>query len=176
VLRPVFEFGEEDTGPREATDGNAAREVETQAEEPDIPETEEESDLPAVAPAEEPPPALTEARTLFSRALTDDPAAMTAMGTLPRGIRAGELCTTELREQLRNAGRQYWPDLLPSYRLPEGNVMRVREAAFRARGQWYALGFRCEIDDNAMRVLSFAFDIGAAIRREEWQARGFPEN
>ena len=169
VLRPVFQFGEQDAGPREATDGSAPEEAET--EEP-APDPIDEAAAPL--PAEKPPVELAEARTLFSRAVTDDPAAMTAMAGLPREMRGSELCTTELREQLRNSTPPYWPDLLPAYRLGAGSVLEVREAAFRARGQWYDLSFRCEVDADATRVLSFAFNVGDAIPRDQWRARGFP--
>jgi len=173
VLRPVFQFGDQDSGPREATDGSASEEAETEEPAPD-PDPEPVDEAAAPLPAEKPPIDLAEARTLFSRAVTDDPVAMTAMAGLPREIRGSELCTTELREQLRNATPPYWPDLLPSYRLGGGTVMEVREAAFRASGQWYDLGFRCEVDADATRVVSFAFTIGEAIPRHQWRARGFP--
>jgi len=173
VLRPVFQFGEQDAGPREATDGSASEEAETEDPAPD-PEPEPVDEAAAPLPAEKPPIELAEARTLFSRAVTDDPAAMTAMAGLPREIRGSELCTTELREQLRNATPPYWPELLPAYRLGAGAVLEVREAAFRARGQWYDLSFRCEVDADATRVVSFAFSVGEAIPRDQWRARGFP--
>lgn len=173
VLRPVFQFGEQDTGPREAQDGNSSEEAETEDTSAD-PAPDPVDEAAAPLPSEKPPVELAEARTLFSRAVTDDPAAMTAMGAMPRDMRGSELCTTELREQLRHAEAPYWPDLLPSYRLGGGNVMEVREAAFRARGQWYDLSFRCEVDADATRVLSFGFSVGEPIPRDQWRARGFP--
>ena len=106
--------------------------------------------------------------TALKNSGADDPAAMTAMAGLPREMRGSELCTTELREQLRNSTPPYWPDLLPAYRLGAGSVLEVREAAFRARGQWYDLSFRCEVDADATRVLSFAFNVGDAIPRDQW--------
>lgn len=173
VLRPVFQFGEQDAGPREATDGSAPEEAETEEPAPD-PAPEPVDEAAAPLPAEKPPVELAEARTLFSRAVTDNPAAMTAMAGLPREMRGSELCTTELREQLRNSTPPYWPDLLPAYRLGAGSVLEVREAAFRASGQWYDLSFRCEVDADATRVLSFAFNVGDPIPRDRWRARGFP--
>jgi hypothetical protein len=121
------------------------------------------------------PVELAEAKRLFSRSETGDPFARTAMGNLPRELRASQLCSTELREQLRHASPPYNPEIVPSPRLPKGTVMDVRRAAFRANQQWYDLSFRCELDDNATKVLSFAFDVGAAIPRGEWRKRGFPE-
>jgi hypothetical protein len=115
---------------------------------------------------------LGEAKKLFSRSATDDALATAAMGDLPRGVRGGTLCVTELRAQLLNASPPYFPDLLPSYRLKEGTVIDVPSAAFRAEGQWQEVGFRCEVDADATKVLSFAFRVGGPIPRSEWKQRG----
>ena len=249
VLRPVFRFGEEDSGPRQALDGNSADEAapldtdgtdpgqsqpagteaaapsepappdpETSAPEtaglslpeltlpesglpagavsapePQAPSVDNAPAEPAAAPvAAEPapppeetaagaeagarqPPELREAGELFSPDLTGDRAAMVAMGSLPRELRASQLCTTELREQLGNGRPRYGVELLPAYRLDTGNVLAVPNAAFRAGGAWYALSFRCTVDADAFRVLGFALSVGDPIPRAEWKARGFPE-
>lgn len=254
VLRPVFRFGEEDSGPRLAPDGASAEEqappetaeneaaepAESEAAEPEqpdapghqaeapeagptgiaapetaAPETSKnpgiglpeislpEAPLPGGAlsypdtdaapvelsgPAADTPvepdpssgapgtadPALVEAGELFSPVLTQNRAAMVAMGSLARGLRASQLCTTELREQLRNDSRRYGVELLPSYQLDEGNVLAVSDAAFRADGAWYNLSFRCTVDDEALRVVGFAHKVGAVIPPDQWTSRGFP--
>ncbi|MBO9185195.1 DUF930 domain-containing protein [Rhizobium sp. E27B/91] len=120
--------------------------------------------------------AMTKAKKLFSRSETGDAAATRAMGNIPRGVRAGELCASELREQLRHAAPVYRPELLPAYRLPSGNVLDVKRSQFRADGQWYNLRFRCELDAEATKVQSFSFDIGEPVPRSEWRSRGFPDN
>ncbi|AKH99504.1 protein of unknown function (DUF930) [Hoeflea sp. IMCC20628] len=263
VLRPVFQFGERDAGPREALDGASAEEpeqaepTETEAATPPMQQTAEpepEQSEPAEAAAGEPDPAtaildaveaesqepeiaglslpeitlpgsglpqgglpepdpdaqpsttgllpeprlgeptasqppadtgaideatvpdvLNEARQLFSTSISDNPAAMVAMGNLPRGLRASQLCTTELREQLRSGPEPYGLELLPSYRLDTGNVLTETNAAFRADGAWYSLSFRCTVDDDALKVTGFAHSVGAAIPRADWKARGFPD-
>jgi hypothetical protein len=141
------------------------------------------SDLAKATPAPPKPAAkptkegtLTKAKTLFSRSESGEAQATRAIGNTPRGARAGELCATELREQLRHAAPVYRPELLPAYRLPSGNVLDVKRSQFRADGQWYNLSFRCEIDADATKVQSFAFDIGEAVPRSEWRSRGFPDN
>ena len=175
VLNPVFEFGEQDTGPRLADDGSAAREEQAPAEEPPTEPAEQAlSETISVVPEPLPRVPLTEATTLYSQNATDALAAMTAMDGMPRDRRAGELCVTEMREQLRHADPAFWPDLLPAYRLAEGTLMEVRQAAFRAGGVWYDLAFRCEVNDDVTRVVSFAFTVGDAIPRSEWQGRGLP--
>jgi hypothetical protein len=246
MLRPVFEFGEEDRGTEPAPDGGrvddtvppeettpedpAIAEGEPQAQdaasgpqqdaatvapgEPEAPASLPEISLPdsglpenglaegpgegadeasgttapeagpsasdalpgvAAGEAESEPEQLARAEQLFSPDLTQDRAALTAMGDLPRELRASQLCTTELREQLRYASPPYRPELLPSYRLSSGNVLAVPNAAFRADGAWYDLSFRCTVDDGALRVTGFALKVGQPIPRQEWRARGFPE-
>ncbi len=116
-----------------------------------------------------------EAKRLFSQRDTSDALATTAMGNIPRGVRASQLCTTELREQLRNGSPAYQPEILPSYPLDSGNVLDIRSAAFRAGTQWYDVRFRCEINDNATQVTSFGLEVGGAVPRSQWKARRFPE-
>ncbi len=126
----------------------------------------------ATAPSQ---PPLQEAQRLFSQSATGAQVATTAMGNIPREVRAGRLCTTELREQLRAGSPPYFPDLLPTYPLEHGNVLDIPMAAFRVRGQWVDLSFRCTVDSQATRVMSFAFRVGMAIPRSEWAGRGLPE-
>ncbi|TCU09299.1 DUF930 domain-containing protein [Rhizobium sullae] len=232
VLRPVFEYGDKDSGPRKSETGNASAEAgkppvtpadEPKPEEPEPAETAaakppvtakppanpvpDDVDLPQVdiaainpekngpaagaengsktdfeqtKPADKPntdqtevakvekPTKLKEAKTLFSQNATDDPVAKTAMGNLPRGIRAARLCSTELLEQLRHSSPTYQPEMLPSYRLQGETNLNVRSAAFRAGGRWYNLSFRCEIDADATKVLSFGFNVGGLVPRSDY--------
>jgi hypothetical protein len=118
-------------------------------------------------------PKLHEARTLFSRSATGGPAATTAMANIPRGVRIGRLCETELGLQLLNGG--HFPDLLPSYRLEEGTVLAIQRSAYRrAGGVWHDLSFECQVDADATGVVSFAFRVGDPIPRAEAARLGLP--
>jgi hypothetical protein len=198
VLRPVFQFGEEDVGPRVSPNGNSAEdgspsptalpsldkqdlaeppalaavEALNQASQPGAPETP--APEPADAAKAQKPLKLQKAKTLFSRSATGDPVATTAMGNLPRGVRAGQLCATELGEQLLHASPPFFPELVPRYQLDDGTVLETLEGAFRANGQWYNLSYRCEVDADATKVLSFAFRVGDPVPRSEWKRRGLP--
>jgi hypothetical protein len=197
-LNPVFQYGKDDAGPRKSSDGNsseegsntpaenkdpdAAKPAETQVLKaegeqgrislPATPETP--TPRPANAAETKKAPKLEEAKTLFSRSATGDSLATTAMGDLPRSVRGGTLCVTELRAQLLHASPPYFPDLLPSFPLKDGTVIDVPEAAFRADGQWQNLSYRCEVDADATKVVSFAVNIGEPIPRSEWKRRGLP--
>ncbi|MBL8575765.1 MAG: DUF930 domain-containing protein [Mesorhizobium sp.] len=238
VMNPVFQFGEEDGGPRQQLDGNSAEdgaetptpveqaidserasETEQEAEaerdaqqaeadqvadaeraqiaeqeaqeasaaEPPVLTTEQSDILAALvedpptptakpAPAAKPQqePTLQRAEKLFSRSVTNNPVATTAMRNMPRDIRAGRLCVTELREQLLNAWPPYAPDLLPTERLRTGTILNANDAAFRQNGEWYGLTYRCEVDADAMKVVSFAFSVGDKLPPSEWMRRGLP--
>ncbi len=135
-------------------------------------EPEQEPSAPAPEEEETDDEVLTPAELLFTDAIREDPTFRTAMNGLPRSRRAGLLCMTEMRDQLRAAQRP--PEYLPSFSLPGGTVMEPREAAFRSGGQWYDLAFRCELNLDVTRVLKFSYRIGDVIPRSQWAGRGFP--
>ncbi|MDA4848411.1 DUF930 domain-containing protein [Hoeflea poritis] len=189
ILRPVYEFGEEDAGTDEASDGDAPEDQEADVaspaeEPPEEPEPKEQPDEVLEAAQDEPAQdteAVEEPEEPSETAETarpspdgDSAVATTAMADIPRGIRAGELCATELRRQLLGTVPPHRPNLIPAYRLDEGTVIRVRKGAFRTATGWHNLRFRCEIDDAATRVVAFEFEVGSPIAPEEWAARGLP--
>lgn len=198
VLKPVVRYGEKDAGPRESPEGNVADDgspsptVQQNAEnqdpakppEPLAAEPSDQGSQPAAPenPAAKPAsaaeaattPKLKQARKLFSPTVNGDLTATIAMGGLPRSVRAGRLCVTELREQLRHAAPPYHPDLLPSFQLQEGTVMEIPNAAFRAEGKWYELRYRCEVNREATQVVSFAFQVGNPVPPSDWARLGLP--
>ncbi|UCI20782.1 DUF930 domain-containing protein [Mesorhizobium sp. B2-1-8] len=105
-------------------------------------------------------------RRLYSQGATGDALATTSMDGLPRSQRAAKLCASVLQQQLLDAS--YFPDLIPSVPLRAGNVVDGSDVAFRTTTTWYHLGFRCEVDTNATRVLSFNFRVGPVIPRDQW--------
>jgi len=121
-----------------------------------------------------PAPVLKEAKTLFSPIATGGPIATTAMGELPRGERISQLCASELSAQLRHAWPPFFPEFVPNIHLKDGTILDVPEAAFRSNRQWYDLSYRCEVDRDAKKVVSFAFRVGDPIPRGEWKRRGLP--
>ncbi|MGJ8571384.1 MAG: DUF930 domain-containing protein [Hoeflea sp.] len=140
---------------------------------PDTPAVTDTQPPTEIAPARD--NGLPGVRELSSSVDTGHSVATTAMRNLPRNVRGSQLCTTELREQLRRAPQPYSPELLPSYELPGGTVLTVPDAAFRAGGAWYDLSFRCTVDEDALKVTGFAFKVGEPIPRSTWKARGFPD-
>ncbi|WP_404925509.1 DUF930 domain-containing protein [Mesorhizobium sp. ORM16] len=111
-------------------------------------------------------------RKLYSQDATGDALATTSMGGVPRAQRGAKLCASALQQQLLDAS--YFPDLIPSVPLKAGNILNAPDVAFRATGTWYHLGFRCEVDSDVTRVLSFGLRVGSVIPPDEWVRLGLP--
>lgn len=111
-------------------------------------------------------------RKLYSQGATGDALATSSMSGVPRDQRVANLCGSVLNQELRDAS--YSPKWLPSIPLKVGNVLAPPEAAFSTTTTWYRLGFRCEVDADATRVLSFSFRVGAEIPPGEWARLRLP--
>ncbi len=164
----VADAHQENNGPPAEATGVVTTEI-TQAKPTEIAKADPAA---TAAPTADP---LTKVKKLYSQNDTGGAVARTAIDGMPRGMRVAELCTTELREQLRHSPQGFRPELLPSYRLQQGNVLEIKRGAFRASARWYDMSFRCEVDTEGTKVLSFAYDVGAAIPKSQWRSRGFPE-
>lgn len=232
-LKPVFEFGDRDSGPKRSMMGNSsggeakpattapqhdakperepeeasaekpqtertpARPVPDDIQLPEVAATDVspernaplaeatggvKTDIEALKPHEQNPPEppktdakkdnLVKAKTLFSQVADDDPVARIAMDGVPRGKRVAQLCRSELQQQLIHASPSFQPIIVPSQSLPYGTVLDLR-AAFRTVEDWYDVHFRCEVDEDALKVVSFAFDVGDKIPKDQWKGRGF---
>jgi hypothetical protein len=109
---------------------------------------------------------LPDIRKLYSQGATGDALATTSMGGVPRAERASLLCASELQQQLLEGS--YFPYMWPKVPLKGGNIIDAPDVAFSTTTTWYHLSFRCEVDTDATRVLSFDFRVGAEIPRNEW--------
>jgi len=191
VLQPVIQFGEKDAGPKVSADGNSATDNSPSPTAPSDPDQPDKAQPPATATAstsdtpelveQDPSKAqralkLRQAKTLFSQRATGHQIATIAMGPVTREMRVARLCATELKEQLRHATPSYFAEILPFDRLKEGTVVENLSAAFRSNWEWYNLSYRCEVDPEATKVVSFAFDIGDRLTPDEWRRRRLPSN
>ncbi|WP_064695959.1 DUF930 domain-containing protein [Rhizobium aegyptiacum] len=111
---------------------------------------------------------LPESKTLFSPAADGSLFAQTAMGGLSRKERVATLCTTELQGQLVNGSPPYFPVALPSLGLRAGTILDVKDAAFGTANGWFQVRFRCEVDEGATKVVSFAHQVGGRVPRSEY--------
>jgi hypothetical protein len=135
--------------------------------------------MPSVAPIALPMPKpveFVEARQLFSDKVLADPRSRRAREAL-RGLAGSErnlqLCDLEALEQVRRAQPAMAPDTLAPYAMAaekvSGNRVEVKGGAFRSKRKWYNIQFKCELDAGSGEVMSFAFLVGDAIPRDEWQ-------
>jgi hypothetical protein len=193
VLQPVIQFGEKDAGPKLSPNGNSANEpsgssaaledtgkedaahkaaVTTAKATDEVPELrthETTAPMPKDAAKAQQASKLRQAKTLFSKRATGDPLATIAIAYAPRDVRVARLCATELEEQLLHASPHYFPEMVPFDRLKEGTVVQNLSTAFRSNWEWYNLSYRCEVDADATKVVSFALDIGKPLTAEEFR-------
>lgn len=138
-------------------------EANTSIEEAKSPE-QQTAEKPKVIPKDD----LPKAKTLFSRTEDGSLFAQTAVSGLPRKERVATLCTTELQGQLVHGSPPYFPSALPSFGLRTGTILDVRDAAFGTVKGWYQVRFRCEVDEEATKVVSFAHEVGGLIPRSQY--------
>ncbi|MFD1696410.1 DUF930 domain-containing protein [Roseibium aestuarii] len=119
-------------------------------------------------------PPLARARELFSNQILGDTRSQTAMRGMGPAQRLNLLCMTELDAQLRSFDPGRPPEMLPSFRPSGGTFLEPAQAAYRSRGVWYDLAFRCEADDEIRKVQAFSFRVGPPIRPAQWAERGLP--
>ncbi|ASY65437.1 hypothetical protein SJ05684_b44550 (plasmid) [Sinorhizobium sojae CCBAU 05684] len=133
---------------------------------------------PEQAVSERQAPALQEAQELYSKDALSDPRVKQAIGRLPPKRRIVQLCTIEALEQVRRQRPDAFPDMLVPFGPSEGFVspdgMSANGGAFRSRGKWYSVDFKCEVDTETTSVVSFSYAIGKAIPKSEWAGRQLP--
>lgn len=110
-------------------------------------------------------------RKLYSQGATGNAFATSSMENVPRGQRVATLCGNVLSQELQSA--DFPVKWVPTITLDKGNVLNPTQAAFSTRNTWYNLNFRCEVDPDATRVLSFNFRVGSLVPPGEWASRGF---
>ncbi|MEM9107389.1 MAG: DUF930 domain-containing protein, partial [Pseudomonadota bacterium] len=190
MIRRAYQFGEETSGPEQSDTGEALEEPETAEVELSEASTEDSvapetvvselsapgGDLIVLPEIEETPvePAETE-ESLRSQNDNDSSVATTAINDTPRSERAQRLCTSELERVLLQGSWQ--PNLVPKVHVTEGTVREENNAAFQTKSaQWLKLQYRCEIDQDATKVVAFEYKVGEPIPREEWGAWKFPDS
>jgi hypothetical protein len=123
---------------------------------------------------------LDRARDLFSPKSLFDPRVMQAIGKLPRKARIRQLCNIEALEQIRRQKPGSYPDILVPYGSSGGIIMNdtlsAKGGAFRSGSNWYNVDFKCQVDADTTKVVSFRFAIGGAVPKSEWKARQLPVN
>lgn len=86
--------------------------------------------------------------------------------------RLEQRCDAEVLDRITRDNHQYRADRVVAYAFatPEMTADSIRSsgAAFRSKGEWYRLKFKCETAPDHMEVLDFKYKIGAEIPKEQW--------
>ena len=96
--------------------------------------------------------------------------------TLAPTERLVQLCDYTAMQHIRKAKGDFRPDRVvadgakdPTF---DKNTVIANGAAFRSRGKWYSLTFRCTAQPDNLNVVSFKYEIGGEIPEEKWASYG----
>lgn len=97
-----------------------------------------------------------------------------ALAQLSGPDRMEQLCDAEAMEQIARWKQEFQPDRLIAYAMDDtridGAIVIADSAAFRSKGRWYHVKFRCSLTVDLKTVASFEFQVGEPIPREQWAA------
>jgi hypothetical protein len=86
--------------------------------------------------------------------------------------RLEQRCDAEVLDRISHDDPRYRADRVVAYAFatPEMHEDSIRSpgAAFRSRGEWYRLKFKCKTAPDHMEVLKFRYKIGTQIPKDEW--------
>lgn len=147
------------------------------------PSLPENAALPPAAPPIEPkaPSGMIAAKTMLSEKALADPRSGQArreLATFADSERVMQLCNLEAMNQVEAWRSDFQPDRLVAYARSEvktnGETVIADGAAFRSRQNWYDMKFRCEVTPDHAKVVAFEFQVGNAVRREDWENLNLP--
>jgi hypothetical protein len=102
------------------------------------------------------------------------------LDTVAGSERIVQLCGLEGMEQIYAFDPRYDPDMIVAYTLGEtvrqGLTLIADGAVFRSARAWYELRFRCTVLPDFSAVTDYAFAIGDAVPRDEWEAHDLTED
>ncbi len=147
------------------------------SEEKPQPEAKKEQAAEPVKPkTNEKASTLTPAKELFSQESLSSFRVRQSARKMSARDRIKQLCTIEALEQVRRQRPGSFPDLLVPFGHSGGRIsdyaLNASGGAFRSRGDWYNINFKCTVDNSRSKVVSFSFAVGDRVPRGEWSSRG----
>lgn len=122
------------------------------------------------------------ATRMLSARILADPRSREAVKTLSQlsgDDRIDQLCGFEALEQIAAWNGRLHPDRVVSYAIEEtrqsGHRLTAEGAAVHAGRRWYRLRFTCDLAPDGSKVVGFAFALGAAIPRRDWESYNLPD-
>jgi len=86
--------------------------------------------------------------------------------------RLEQTCDVEVMDRINREGRAYKADRVVAYTFKTPVVERrsitAPGAAFRSRGKWYRLSFRCVTGPRRLDAHTLEYTIGDEIPRSQW--------
>jgi hypothetical protein len=86
--------------------------------------------------------------------------------------RLEQRCDAEVLDRITHDDHHYDADRVVAYAFatPEmsNDAIRSPGAAFRSKGNWYRLKFKCQTAPDHMEVLKFRYRIGDEIPKSDW--------
>jgi hypothetical protein len=86
--------------------------------------------------------------------------------------RLEQRCDAEVADRIARDDERFDPDKVIAYATQEpkmqGNEIRTRGGAFRSKGQWYHVAYKCLTAPDHLEVLSLRYRIGDEIPESEW--------
>lgn len=110
--------------------------------------------------------------TLAWPAKAMDNALRTGLLKLDPQTRLEQRCDAEVLDRISHDDRNYKADRVVAYAFatPQISTDAIKSpgAAFRSKGQWYRLKFKCQTAPDHMQVLQFRYKIGDEIPATDW--------
>ncbi|HMF68384.1 MAG TPA: DUF930 domain-containing protein [Phyllobacterium sp.] len=86
--------------------------------------------------------------------------------------RLEQRCDVEAMERIRKDEGKFNPDKVLAYAFADptmaDHAIKTRGAAFRSRGEWYHLKYKCETSADNMNVVGFKYTIGELVPKRDW--------
>lgn len=140
-----------------------------------------ESTAPPQDVARKSAPGMIVARTMLSEKKLADPRSSQArreLATFADSERIVQLCNLEAMDQVEAWRSDFHPDRLVAYARSDvkmsGEKIVADGAAFRSRGGWYDIRFKCEVTPDHTKVAAFEFQVGAPVPRKDWEELNLP--
>jgi hypothetical protein len=110
--------------------------------------------------------------TLAFPASAMDNALRNGLMKLDPQTRLEQRCDAEVLDRITHDDRKFKADRVVAYAFatPEMSADAIRSpgAAFRSKGQWYRLKFKCQTGPDHMEVLQLRYRIGDEIPEADW--------
>ena len=110
--------------------------------------------------------------TLAFPASAMDDALRAGLMKLDPQTRLEQRCDAEVLDRITHDDRKFKADRVVAYAFatPEMSADAIRSpgAAFRSKGQWYRLKFKCQTGPDHMEVLQLRYRIGDEIPEADW--------